>query len=289
MHILLGGTGRVGSVVAQTLLERGESVTIITSKPDKIDEWQRREANVAVVNVLHTQALHEVLKTGNRLFLLNPPAAPSTDTAAEERKTLTSILRALDGSGIEKVVAQSTYGAQPGDRVGDLGVLYEMEQALQNMQVPVSILRAAYFMSNWDMALQTARQDGVVHTFFPTDLKLPMVSPLDIGQVAADLMMEPLSQTGLHYVEGPELYSSTDVANAFANVLEKPVTAIETPPAHWITALTSVGFSQPAAESMAAMTEIVRNQAYELPTSPIRGSITLKEYINELISKGLSN
>jgi len=183
-----------------------------------------------------------------------------------------------------KVVAQSTYGAQPGKHVGDLGVLYEMEQALRSMPLPVSTIRAAYFMSNWDMSLQTARQDGVVHTFYPPDLKLPMVSPGDIGQVVADLMMEPLSQTGLHYVEGPEPYSSTDVANAFANALGKPVTAVETPPEQWRSALMAVGFSPLAAESMAAMTEIVRNKDYELPTSPIRGKTTLERYVNELVN-----
>jgi hypothetical protein len=61
------------------------------------------------------------------------PAKPSTDTVAEEQKTLSSILKALENSGIEKVVAESTYGAQPGEGVGDLGVLYDMEEQLKKM------------------------------------------------------------------------------------------------------------------------------------------------------------
>lgn len=55
-----------------------------------------------------------------------------------------SILTALDGSGIGKVVAQSTYGAQPGADIGDLGVLHEMEEALAAASVPSTVVRGAY-------------------------------------------------------------------------------------------------------------------------------------------------
>jgi hypothetical protein len=35
------------------------------------------------------------------------------------------MLRALANSGITKVVAESTFGARPGDLIGDLNVLYD--------------------------------------------------------------------------------------------------------------------------------------------------------------------
>ncbi len=102
---------------------------------------------------------------------------------------------------MEKVVAESTYGAQPGERSGDLNILYEMEQALAVQPIPFSVIRAAYDMSNWDASLGAARSEGVVHTLFPADLELPMVSPAAVGRVAARLLTEPAGRTGLHYVE----------------------------------------------------------------------------------------
>ncbi|MCC0030425.1 MAG: hypothetical protein H6891_09455 [Brucellaceae bacterium] len=48
----------------------------------------------------------------------------SGDTDAEERETVDAIVGALAGSGLEKVVAASTYGARPGERCGDLTVLH---------------------------------------------------------------------------------------------------------------------------------------------------------------------
>ena len=288
MHIILGGTGHVGSAVAQRLLENKQPVTVISSDPKKKKDWERKGATVAIVDVHDTEALRAVFRTGTRLFLLNPPAAPSTDTAAEERKSLASILDALDNSSIKKVVAESTYGAQPGDRVGDLGVLYDLEQGLADKNLSVSTIRASYYMSNWDTALLTAQKEGLVHTLYPVDLRLPMVSPEDIGQVAARLMMEPLDKTGLHYVEGPARYSSAEVAAAFAEALDKPVVAVETPRGRWITVLKGLGFSQKGAESMAAMTEVTikgLKTGKDLPDSPTRGHTTLQTYINQLIHK----
>jgi uncharacterized protein YbjT (DUF2867 family) len=99
----------------------------------------------------------------------------------------------MTDSSLEKIVAESTYGAQPGSQIGDLGVLYEMEQQIAAQSIPFSIIRAAYYMSNWDFSLQSAKHDGVIHTFFPTDFALPMVAPRDIGQLAARLMTEPMA------------------------------------------------------------------------------------------------
>jgi len=172
-----------------------------------------------------TAQLRAILGQGKRLFVLNPPAPITTDTAREERKSVASILATLTNSGIEKRVVQSTYGAQP----GDLGVLYELEQGLTQTGIPTRIIRAAYYMSNWDMALAPARQTGQVHTVYPPEFKLPMVAPQDLGAVGARLQKAPVEQTDIHDVEGPQRYSSADGAAAFVDALGKEVKAVETP------------------------------------------------------------
>lgn len=285
MYIILGATGHVGSAVAQSLLDKGEPVTVITHDAKKGEEWQQKGATIAVVNVYDTEQLRKVFKQGQRLFALNPPAPITADTAQEERKSVQSILAAVVDSGLEKIVVESTYGAQPGDQVGDLGVLYELEQGLQKTGIPTSIVRAAYYMSNWDMALATAQQSGQVHTLYPPDFRLPMAAPQDLGAVGARLLQEPVEQTGLHYVEGPERYSSADVAAAFRIALGREVKAVETPREAWVSSLQQMGFSSPAAESMAAMTAITLDQTYDLPTSPVRGRTTLQEYVTGLVER----
>ncbi|RAJ95502.1 uncharacterized protein YbjT (DUF2867 family) [Larkinella arboricola] len=282
MYIILGATGHVGSAVANALLEKGEPVTIITRDARKADTWKQKGAHGAITDVQDVARLQAVFRQGKRLFLLNPPAPPSTDTAAEERKNMQAILAALDESGLEKIVVQSTYGAQPGDRVGDLGVLYELEQALARQPIPTSVIRGAYYMSNWEYALHSARAEGKVYAYYPADFKLPMVAPNDIGQVAARLLTGPVDQTGLHYVEGPELYSPADVAAAFSTALQKPVEAVEIPRDQWKKSLKAVGFSDEAAESMANMTAATLDTP-EFADNPIRGTTSLQSYIADLV------
>ena len=178
MYIVLGGTGRVGSALTRELLARGETVTVISHDPDKREPWQRRGAGFALADVGDTAALREIFARGRRLFLLNPPAPPDTDTDAVEKARVRSIVDALHGSALERIVVESTYGAQPAQRAGDLGVLYDLEQALRLQSIPHRAIRAAYYMSNWDAALATARERGAVESFFPADFLLPMVAPL---------------------------------------------------------------------------------------------------------------
>ena len=121
------------------LLQHKESVTVIVRSEEKGRVWQDRGAEIAVADVLDSKAFRQALNRGQRLFLLNPPAPPGTDTVTVERNTIRSILEALDGAGMEKIVAQSTYGAQQGNDIGDLGTLFELEQGLKKLGIPPTI------------------------------------------------------------------------------------------------------------------------------------------------------
>ena len=282
MFVILGASGHVGSAVADALLDAGEPVTVILHHPDKASAWRAKGARTAVADVHDPDRLREVLRPGKRAFLLNPPAAPSTDTEVEEHRTFAGIVKALDGSGLEKVVVESTYSAQPGERCGDLNVLHDFEQALLGQPIPTTIQRAAYYMSNWDSALDQARR-GVLPTMFPADLALPMVAPVDLGRAAADFLREPLGQEGVHYVEGPARYSAADVAAAFAQALGRSVEVSVTPPDQWEKAYRDLGFSAPAAASYARMTQATVDAVFE-PENPRKGGVTLKRYIADLVN-----
>ncbi|CAN7227481.1 NmrA family NAD(P)-binding protein [Rhizobium sp. LjRoot254] len=282
MYIVVGGTGHVGSAVAQTLLDEGEAVTVVTRNSEKADAWRRRGAEVALADVHDVTSLREVFRHGKRAFLLNPNADVSRDTDREERETVRCLLAAIEGSGLEKVVAESTMGAQPGEELGDLNVLYELEVGLTNQPIPASVIRAAYYYSNWDTMVGPVMKDGVLSTMLPADLTLPMVAPEDLGRVAARLLQEPIEQAGTRPVEGPKRYSPNDVAAAFAAALGRAVRVNVIPRENWDDAYRCLGFSDAAARSYARMTALTADGP-EYPENSIRGSISLQTYIGELV------
>ena len=282
--IILGATGHVGSVVTRLLLEENRQVVAVTSNPHHADGLRRSGARAVTLDVRDTPALHDVLQHGDRLFLLNPPAAPTTDTDREERATAASIIAALKGSGIRKIVAQSTYGARPGTRLGDLAVLYELEQALQALAIPTLVMRVAYLMSNYDHALPMARQEGVLPSMFPADFLLPMVAPQDVGAAAAAFLREPEAVGGVRHVEGPKRFSPADVASALSEVIGRTVVVESTPPERFVDTFRAFGFSEGAALSYAGMTRATLEQP-DFPTEFVRGTTDLRRYFADGIAQ----
>lgn len=285
MYVILGATGHVGSATANALIERGEAVTIVTRNPERGDLLAKRGATVAVADVRDPDSLRAVLRTGRRAFLLNPPASPDTNTDSVERDTVANILEALQGSDLEKVVALSTYGAQEGECLGDLNTLHDLEAGLAAQPIPFTIMRAAYYFTNWDMFLEPARESGVLPSMYPADLRLPMVSPQDLGRVAAQLLTGSAYPSHPVYVEGPERYSPADVAEAFAHALQRPVDVVVTPRDGWEEAYRKMGFSKAAARSYARMTAITAARDYDSLVDPVRGTISLQDHVAGLIGR----
>jgi uncharacterized protein YbjT (DUF2867 family) len=284
MFIILGANGHVGSAVASTLLDAAQPVTAVLHSSDGAADWHKRGAQTAAVDVRNADDLRAVFSTGTRAFLLNPNADVSTDTDREERATVRNIVAALEGSGLEKVVAASTYGAQPGERCGDFNILYDFEQALAAQPIPATIQRGAYYMSNWDELLDAAK-GGALPTMIPADMKLPMVSPADLGKAAARRLLEPPHDKDVHHVEGPRRYSPQDVADAFATALGSPVKVEVIPRDQWIAAYRKLGFSGAAAESYARMTAVSVDSGFAMSEPFERGETTLEDYVDDLVAR----
>jgi len=285
MYVIMGGTGRVGSATANELLRRGEGVAIVTRHAAGAADWRARGAEVVEADVEDVSALRAAFRRGTRALLLNPPANIAKDTDKVERRTVANILAALHGSGLEKVVAVSTGGAQPGDRLGDLNVLWELEEGLRRQRIPAAINRGAYYMSNWDSLLDTVRSNGVLPTMFPPDLKIPMVAPRDLGQAAAKRLLSPVEDTGIRYIEGPNRYSPAEVAEAFSRALGRSVALSAIPRGEWKNTFLQLGFSDAAATSYAQMTAVCVDSGFDLVDDPWRGSTSLEAYIHELVAK----
>jgi uncharacterized protein YbjT (DUF2867 family) len=141
-------------------------------------------------------------------------------------------------------------------------------------------------MSNWDDLLEPVRTASVLPTMFPADLELPMVAPADLGKAAAERLLSPATDSGVRYVEGPQRYSSADVARAFSEALGRPVGVEVTPRDQWEAAYRKLGFSEAAAQSYTRMNAVSVDSGFDTPDDPIRGSVTLDAYIRDLTRRG---
>lgn len=284
MFIVMGAHGHVGSEVVKELLELGQPVTAVTHSEDRAKQWRDAGWRVALADVTSPQSLRSAFKWGTRAFILNPPAPVDSDTDRVERHTVACILEALDGSGLEKVVVQSTGGARPGERLGDLNVLWELEQGLSRLPIPAAINRAGFYMSNWDAQLEHVRQAGELVSMFPADLRLPMAAPRDLGRAAVQRLLSSTQDASIQYVEGPARYSANDVERAFGQALQREVHVVVIPRTEWVATYRQQGFSEAAAQSYARMTAVAMDEL-DIPDDSLRGEVTLEAYISELVQK----
>jgi len=254
MYIVLGASGHIGAQVVRELKTTGHSVIALAHSAEKARDMSDGNLIEGVpIDVGDAEALREVFKRSKRAFLLNPPASPKSDTNAEELRTARSIAKAVDGSGLEKVVVASTYGAQEGNAIGDLSVLWEFERLVEATGVPTAVNRGAYYLTNLDQLLEPAKQ-GVLPTPFPADLVLPMVSPIDLGAAAAARLKSSIDDVGIKSVEGPRRYTFADVASAFSELLRHDVSLELIPRDRIESNYRQLGFSEPAARAFTRMT-----------------------------------
>ena len=120
---------------------------------------------------------------------------------------------------------------------------------------------------------------------YPADLLIPMVAPLDLGEIAAQRLVSTLDDIGIRYVGGPRRYSSADVAKAFSQVLGAPVGVDVIPRDEWKEAFQGLGFSEAAADSYARMTAVSLDGGFDMPDDALRGATTLEAHIRDLLSK----
>lgn len=277
MFIILGAAGHVGSEVTNALRKAGQDVLAVVHSSEKAAMVRAVGVEPAIVDVGDDAALRAVFQRGRRAFLLNPPGDPQADSNEQELRTARSISQALVGSGLEKVVVASTYGAQPGDAIGDLSTLHDFEQGVQASGIPAAINRGAYYFTNLDMLLDPARS-GILPTAFPADFVLPMVAPADLGKAAAERLASGLDDVGIRDVEGPARYNFADVADVLARLLGRPVEVATTERSQWEESFRQLGFSAPSARAFARMTEVTVDQP-DLPENPWRGAVTLADYL----------
>ena len=127
-------------------------------------------------------------------------------------------------SGLRHAVHLSSYGAQVPQGTGPVTGLHSSEEKLNAINgLNVLHLRAAYFMENNLAAIDMIRGMGLFgHALLP-HLKLPMIATRDVGDYAAQRLLD-LDFSGKKTCEllGERDLSMTEVTAAIARGIGKP-------------------------------------------------------------------
>jgi len=236
-----GITGQVGGVVARTLLAAGKSVRAVVRSAEKGSAWAKLGCEVAVADMADPDALSVAFSGAHAVFVLIPPVFAPAPGFPETKSVVAALRIALTTARPDKIVALSTIGAQA-TRTNLLTQLQMMEQTLGELEIPITFLRAAWFMENAAWDLEPAAKEGVISSFLqPLDKLFPMVATADIGRVAAEALQQEWTGRRIIELEGPKRVSPNDIAAMFSTLLDRSVRAQVVPRDTWASLFAAQG------------------------------------------------
>ncbi|MGO3806460.1 MAG: SDR family oxidoreductase [Sphingobacterium sp.] len=259
--VITGSLGNIGKPLTTELVEKGHSVTVISSNANRRQEIEALGANPAIGTMMDADFLAKTFTGADIVYLMEAWEGigniydQNIDFTTGFQTIGKNYKQAVEVSKVKKVVHLSSVGAHSATGYGALSVHYDVETILKQLPIDVSIkfMRPVGFFTNLFRSIQTIKETGAIISNYGGDQKEPWVSPLDIASAVAEEMELPFNDRTVRYVASDEA-SPNEVAKALGE-------AISTPDLKWVVisdedmlaGLLRAGVNQGIAEGMVAM------------------------------------
>ncbi|MDQ6893094.1 MAG: NmrA family NAD(P)-binding protein [Acidobacteriota bacterium] len=213
-HLILGGTGTVGSLVVRGLLEKGETVRVLTRSADRANDLPKGVETV-LGDLTDPGTYGNIFADYDNLFLLtaNGPSDLMEGLAAVNEAKRTNAKR---------VVHMSIHDVEKCPEAPHFASKIAIEQALKALGLPHTILRPNNFYQN-DVWFKDAILQYGVYPQPLGDVGCSRVDTRDIADAAVRALTEAGHLGKTYTLAGPDALTGADCANEFSKALGKPV------------------------------------------------------------------
>ncbi|MEM7485863.1 MAG: NAD(P)H-binding protein [Bacteroidota bacterium] len=191
MKIVIGAAaGNVGSRIAKKVAGANHSVVLLGNKLDSLENLNIPNSSSYEVDMSDVEQVVAHTKGADAFFWLVPPALGVSSLKEWYDDIITAGVAAIKKNKIPRVVALSSLGAGASDNLGTVTYVGNLESAFKEVSSNVVFLRPGYFMENFLLQKNDILENG--HFSFPyaVDHDIPFVSADDIGDVAAEYLMD---------------------------------------------------------------------------------------------------
>lgn len=209
MITVMGATGHTGKRIVEQLLKAGESVRALGRSAERLADLQQAGAEVMAGEPSDAAYLTEAFRGAKAIYTLLPYDPTVSDYLAQQAAVGEAIVQAIRASGVRKVVALSSVGADLASGNGPIASMHDQELRLRGLTgVDVLILRAGAFMENLLPMLYVIEQHGLVADGMEADVPVPMIAAKDIADAAIDALLA----RDWHGVQVRELLGQRDIS-----------------------------------------------------------------------------
>ncbi len=262
MFVITGATGHTGSVIADTLLAKGEKVRVIGRTKEKLERFVAQGAEAFATDVKDTDALTRAFDGARAVYAMLTSDTKAEDFRGDQERVTDSLAAAIEKSGVSHAICLSSIGADKSERVGPVNGLYSFEQKIQRIaNLNALILRPTYFMENNLVQVKIIQTMGTSGGLLKADLPLAQIATRDIGAYAAEALLQ-LNFTGKTTREllGQRDVSMKETAAVFGKAIGKPTLGYTQFPSFAVEmAMKQMGMSGSAVKLMIEMIESLNN------------------------------
>lgn len=287
--VLTGSVGHIGKPLAQILIKKGHSVTIISSSAERKNGIEALGAKAAIGLFEDAEFLATAFTGADIVYLMKPPINFFDQNFDEEAfcaKIGKNYVQAVLKSGVTKIVELSSIGGHTAAGVGMLRVHHLVEQILGELPANVSIktMRPVGFYYNMMAFIPAIKNAGAIFQNYGGDEPEPWVSPLDIAETIAEEMEAPFNGRSVRYIASEEV-SPNEVAAVLGAAIGKPdLKWVAITDEQFFGNLMKVGFSEQAAKGLTeANASRVNGILYEdyYKHQPTLGKVNLAGFAKE--------
>jgi len=232
MILIVRGTGNVGRHVVAALVERGESVRVLTRDPERARALLGAGAEVVAGDLTDPSSLGPALQGVETVYL----ATNRGDQALME----STLIEAATGAGVRHIVKISLVGATRDTFVALARTHAAIEGTLAASGIPATVLRANYFMDNFLGSADTIAGQGAVYGA-AGDGKFAFVDARDIAAVAVTALTEGGHEGKTYAITGPEALTFAEAADKIGAGIGREVRYVDLPDADFQGALAGAG------------------------------------------------
>jgi uncharacterized protein YbjT (DUF2867 family) len=227
MIVITSPTSKIGGRVLERLLAGEETVRVVARDPGRLAPEVRER--VEVVRGSHSEA--DVVDTAfagaDAVFWLVPADPQAPDPESAYCGFAAAGIEAFARHGVRHVVGVSALGrgTAVAGRAGHVTGTLAMDDLIAKSGVHYRALANASFMDNTLRAIASIKSSGLIGDMFAPGRRAPAVATRDIGDVAAELLLDR-GWIGVEEVPllGPQDLAPDEMAAIIAQELGTPVT-----------------------------------------------------------------
>jgi uncharacterized protein YbjT (DUF2867 family) len=217
-----GSTGSQGSPVAHHLLAAGHHVRIVVRDTGKAADVARAGAEVFSGDLADPASLADPSNGVDAVFLMIPLGAPG-----DPIELATNAIDAAKRGGAKLLVflaSGHTPSAPTGIPMFDFRTM--IENLIAGSAVPSIILRPGVYMENFlgPWCLPSVRHANAVAYPHREEMSASWITSQDIGALVTAAITRPELAGKRYTIGGPEALSGKQIAEAFTNGLQRPIT-----------------------------------------------------------------